>query len=150
MLEWPSLEQMQLEGVLGRTARAWLAWSSCWQPWQDTRSQDDKKRRNGHFWRETMLRLHMLRRPLETARMLSTPTPSAHVPDQGVYLRECSIIHDQMADNDKKRSTSPMIVRLRTAFEQHPRESIVSLLGLEIASMSSIFYIITTTGIQGE
>ena len=42
-----------------------------------------------------------------------------------------------------------MIVRLRAAFEQHPRESIASLLGLEIVSMSSIFYVITTMDIQG-
>ena len=87
MLEWPCPRQTRVEGALGRTARAWPAWSSCcWPPWLPRQATTTtKKRRNGFFGGKLMLRLQVIRQPLVMARMLSTssPTPTAHVPDHG-------------------------------------------------------------------
>jgi hypothetical protein len=45
-------------------------------------------------------------------------------------------------------STNPLIVKLKAAFENHPRESVISLLALEISSIGCVYQALVAFDVQ--
>jgi hypothetical protein len=89
-------------------------------------------------------------RHISSWRLLCHPALSAQriVPTQRIRM-VASSSSDQQQDTQTRGQNQPYLIRkLCHAFEKYPQESVVSLLALEITSMSSMYFILTSLDIQ--